>query len=76
MSKSDGVADIVKWLEEKCKEAKRVVDETKKSRETCSPYDWEIYDDQLRVANTELSTLVSVKRSTEKYMKKLRHEGQ
>lgn len=57
--KSDGVEDILKWLEEKCKEAK--IDSVQMDVER---------------AETRLATLVEIKIGVEKYMKKLRHNGQ
>ena len=64
MSKSDGVADIVKWMEGQIKEQKKRLDEVS-----------HIYDASRFEEQTRLNVMVSWKISTEKYMKKLRHEG-
>ena len=74
--KSDGVQDIVRWLEQRCKELKAEVEAAEKNvrafgmYEDCGPG----YYEQLAEAKAELRQAVSIKISTEKYMKKLRHE--
>lgn len=82
--KSDGVEDVFKWLEKECKKAKENVKKAEKNYEnTRKTYHFE--DEQcfidsakteVEIAEAKLNTLVKVKISVEKYMKKLRHEGQ
>lgn len=74
--KSEGVKDVVKWLEEECKNAKEDVQIAKKAREGADYWGHDYYDNMISIEEAKLSTLVKVKISTEKYMKKLRHEGQ
>ena len=73
--KSEGVKDIVKWMEARIKEQKAVL-EGLKSRHSSIYEVGEFYDSQRREAETRLQQMVEWKVSTEKYMKKLRHEGQ
>lgn len=82
--KSDGVEDVFKWLEKKCKEAKENVKKAEKNYENTRKTCW--FEDELcliysaktevDIAEARLDTLVEVKRGVEKYMKKLRYDGQ
>lgn len=82
--KSDGVEDVFKWLEKKCKEAKENVKKAEKNYENTKKTCW--FEDELclidsaktevEIAEARLDTLVEVKRGVEKYMKKLRYDGQ
>lgn len=76
--KSEGVKDVVKWLEIQCKKQKKEVEKHKK--QNSSFFIDNEYGDYLkqRVAEEQakLSMLVNVKRSVEKYMKKLQHQGE
>ncbi len=76
MSKSEGVKDVVKWLEEQCKAAKARVELAKRENFSMGMYEdcGDYYREKLVEAEAKLATLVQVKISTEKYMKKLRHE--
>ena len=82
--KSDGVEDVFKWMEKKCKEAKENVKKAEKNyentRKTCYFEDEQCLIDsektEVEIAEAKLNTLVEVKISVEKYMKKLRHDGQ
>ena len=82
--KPDGVEDILKWLEEKCKEAKWNAQEAEDNYEsikrTCHYEDEQGLIDSAQMdverAETRLATLVEIKIGVEKYMKKLRHNGQ
>jgi predicted RNase H-like nuclease (RuvC/YqgF family) len=76
--KSEGVKDIVEWLEDKCKEAKAKVEAAERSNRALGMYEdcGDFYRENLIEARARLSTLVEVKIGAEKYMKKLRHEGQ
>jgi hypothetical protein len=76
MSKSEGVKDIVKWLEEQCNLAKTAVESAERSERAMGMYEdcGDFYREALVEARAKLATLVQVKISTEKYMKKLRHE--
>lgn len=78
--KSDGVRDVVKWLEQKCKEQKKVIEQAQKRYE--KDLDWARFSDsvaysekELEEARGKMDVLVSIKVSVEKYFKKLRHEG-
>lgn len=69
-NKADGVKDVVKWLEKRIK-AKQVKFEEEKR--TMSTYYYSpIWEDRDR---TEIDTLISMKISIEKYMRKLRYEA-
>ncbi len=74
--KSEGVKDIVKWLEGQIKEQKAVVERAERDNRSLGMYEdcGDYYRENLAVARAKMDTLVSVKISTEKYMKKLRHE--
>ena len=74
MSKSDGVADIVKWMEAQIKEQKKRLDEAN-SKHSCIQEVGDFFDACKREEAVRMETMVSWKISTEKYMKKLRHEG-
>ena len=76
--KSEGVKDIVQWLEEQCKKAKLEVENAKTDKRNFGMYEdcGEFYETELLLAEKHLKTLVQVKISTEKYMKKLRHQGE
>lgn len=83
--KSEVVKDIFKYLEQKCKEQKKKVDEAEEYRKQ-TVRQWGCYDDtQDLIADAKideareqakLEALVEVKVSVEKYMKKLRHQGE
>lgn len=64
--KSEGVKDIVKWLDKRCKELKKEVDDR-------SVFGDDYFQDQARARFQEC---LSIKISTEKYMKLLRHQGE
>lgn len=76
--KSEGVRDIVKWMEQKIKEQRiRVVDAHKDVQalghfEDCGDH----YHSKLQEECAVLDKMVSWKISTEKYMKKLQHQGE
>lgn len=82
--KSDGVKDVFKWLEDKCKEQKKIVDKYEEERR--ANIGWKLFEDtqclyddsdlKLKLAKEKLKTLVEVKISVEKYMKKLKHNGE
>lgn len=74
--KSEGVKDIFKWLEAECKKAKINLDNAKEERKKSDSYMHDWLDTDIKIAEAELAVLVRVKKSTEKYMKKLSHEGQ
>lgn len=69
MKPSDVLKDQVKWLKDRCKAIKKEIDNHKKVR---SLWYEDYYGDKLQA---QLDECVSIKISTEKYMKKLRHEG-
>ena len=83
--KSEGVKDVFKWLETECKQQKKKVDNAEKAY-LKSKEEWGMYEDtqclvdsaerNLERAIERLNTLVDVKISVEKYMKKLRHQGE
>lgn len=76
--KSDGVKDVVKWLEEECKKAKKEIEEAQEDKRKFGIFEdcGDFYETELLLAKKKLETLVQVKISTEKYMKKLRHQGE
>ena len=59
--KSEGVRDCVKWLEKKIKEAQQEREE---------------FTDDYGYLATQINTMIKIKISLEKYMKKLRHEAE
>ena len=73
--KSDGVKDVFKWLEQKCKEQKKEVD---RLEEMCrGPWGFLYRDgDELIKAQERLQAYVDIKIGVEKYMKKLKHQGE
>ena len=73
--KSDGVQDVFKWLEQKCKDQKKVVN---KLEDLChGPWGFLYRDsEELLVAKERLQAYVDIKIGVEKYMKKLRHQGE
>lgn len=73
--KSEGVKDIFEWLKEECKKAKQELEHCKEQRKGCHYYMFDWYEQDIKIAQAKLDELVRVKISTEKYMKKLRHQG-
>lgn len=76
--KSEGVKEVVKWMEQELKKQKEAVEAARKQLgifghfEDCgSSYEYAFVEEQAKLA-----AMVSWKISTEKFMKKLRHEGQ
>ena len=73
--KSDGVQDVFEWLEQKCKDQKKEVD---KLAELCRG-SWSLLyrdGDELLKAQERLKAYVEMKIGVEKYMKKLRYQGE
>jgi hypothetical protein len=68
MKASDVLKVQVKWLKERCKSIKKEIDENNKNK---SIWYEDYYGDKLKAA---LDECVAIKISTEKYMKKLRHQ--
>lgn len=85
MAKSDGVKDIFDWMKQKCKDQKRIVDEAEEYYQS-QKRRWSWYDDtkcivdgaevDLALAKERLQAYVDIKIGVEKYMKKLRHQGE
>jgi hypothetical protein len=75
-TKSEGVKDVVKWMEEQIKAQRVNVTEAEKNlRAFGHIYDIaSSYEMRLAEEKATLAQMVSWKVSTEKYMKKLRHE--
>lgn len=73
--KSDGVKDVFKWLEQKCKEQKMEVDELEDLCRGSWGFLYRNNDDLIR-AKERLQAYVDIKIGVEKYMKKLRHQGE
>lgn len=81
--KSEGVKDVFKWLDKKCKEQKIVVEKAEQNfQDTKRSYYFE--DEQCLIDSAEielerakerLSAYVDIKIGVEKYMRKLRHQG-
>ena len=82
--KSDGVEEVFKWLKTKCKEEKVKVQvaekEYERTKRTCYFEDEQCLinsaEMNVEIAKARLNALVEAKIGVEKYMKKLRHEGQ
>jgi len=68
--KSDGVKDILDWLEDRCKSLKKELDSSKKNRSLFHD-DWFLDQDEAR-----LREAVNIKAGVEKYMKKLKYQGE
>lgn len=75
MKKSDGVFEVVEWMKAELKKQKAVVDEANKHHSSIATVG-DFYDECRREEEIRLRTMVSWMVSTEKYAKKLRHEGQ
>ena len=73
--KSDGVQDVFKWLEQKCKDQKKVVDELEDLCRGSWSF-WHGDSEELSLAKERLQAYVDIKIGVEKYMKKLRHQGE
>lgn len=84
MSKSDGVKDVFKWVDKKCKEQKKVVEKAeinlKETERFCCFEDEMCLIDFAKIdlerEQAKLQAFVEVKIGVEKYMKKLRHQGE
>ena len=82
--KSEGVKDIFKWLDKKCKEQKLVVERAEQNyqyiKKQCYFEDEQCLIDsaemELKCAKERLSAYVDIKIGVEKYMKKLRYQGE
>ena len=61
--KSEGVKDIVEWMEDRIKDKKESME------------NYSVWDD-MGLAASELNVMISWKVSTEKYMKKLKYQGE
>jgi hypothetical protein len=73
--KSDGVQDMVRWMNEQIKIQRERVLEAKNA--SSFSYDQgESIDRRREEETTRLRTMVEWKISTEKYMKKLRHQAE
>lgn len=73
--KSDGVKDVFKWLEKECKAQKKRLDSVKEEKKN-GLYYWypDMGESVIKEEEIRLETLVNVKISVEKYMKKLKHK--
>ena len=67
-SKSEGVKDVLEWLEVRCKALKADFEDSK----------GDIYNDGFFADRSEarFHEALSIKVSVEKYMKKLKHQGE
>lgn len=73
--KQDGVRDVCKWLDTKCKEQKKKLNDLKQQKSRGELYYFEGGGEyMIREEQVRLDTLVEIKKSTEKYYKKLKHE--
>lgn len=82
--KSEGVKDVFKWLDKKCKEQKYIVKRAEENyiltKRTC------YFDDEICLIDSakvelerekaKLEAFVEIKIGVEKYMKKLKHQGE
>lgn len=83
--KSEGVKDVFKWLDKKCKEQKKVVENAEQYYKD-SKRQWSCFDDtqciidsaeiELECAKERLNAYVDIKIGVEKYMRKLRYQGE
>lgn len=76
--KSEGVKDVVKWMEEQIKSQNVIVKAAEKDRLNFGMYEdcGDHYETSVRVQEAVLSQMISWKISTEKYMKKIKHNGE
>lgn len=82
--KSDGVEDILKWMEAMCKIQKEQIDIAERNVENsikncCCNSTQSIIDDakiEVKLAQERLDAYVQIKQGIEKYMKKLRYCGE
>lgn len=74
--KSEGVRDVVKWLENRCKELKIEMENDKREASSFSIDNEyaDFLDREAAVSEAKFHLMVSTKISIEKYMKKLIHE--
>jgi hypothetical protein len=74
--KSEGVRDCVKWLEQELKKQEKNVEGAEKNELDFGMYDdcGESYRHELIRQKQQMETMVNIKVSLEKYMKKLKHE--
>ena len=75
MTKSEGVKDIVKWMEGELKKKQAEIDEMSQWP-SYTFEEGESMERRITKAQTQLEQMLSWKVSTEKYMKKLRHQGE
>lgn len=83
--KSEGVKDVFKWLDKKCKEQKKNVERAEEYYQQ-SKRQWSGFNDtqciidgaeiDLERAKERLQAYVDIKVSVEKYMRKLKHQGE
>lgn len=75
LMKSEGVKDCVKWLEKKLKEEKEYLKDDEKNYANFGMFDdcGPSYRQNLIEREARIESLVEVKVSLEKYMRKLRH---
>lgn len=76
--KSEGVKDVVNWLEEEINDAKKELESAKKDKADFGRYEdcGDSYDSMVVEAQVKLNTLVYIKIKTERYAKKLKYEEQ
>lgn len=68
MKASDVMKEHVKWLKDRCKVIQKEID----SNQPRSAWDLDYHLERLKI---KLEECIAIKIATEKYMKKLRHEG-
>lgn len=83
--KSEGVKDVFKWLDKKCKEQKKDVENAEQYYKDAKRQ-WSCFDDtkciidsaeiELEREKERLNAYVDIKIGVEKYMRKLRHQGE
>lgn len=70
------LAQCVKWLEDRCKQQKAMVDAAELSRATrCMFVDSYGYERDVTEAKAVLAETVAIKKGIEKFMKKCKHEA-
>lgn len=75
LMKAEGVKDIIKWIEKEIKKEKELLKHEVKMKRNFGCFEdcGEGYRTSVFERKAKISTLISVKISNEKYMRKLRH---
>lgn len=74
--KSEGVRDVLKWVKMKCKQQKACIECLENGKRDGSFFMDKYIDSYIEEEKIRLETLVEVKISIEKYLKKLKYQGE